>query len=184
MPIMRIRALALAVSLAAAAPLSAQGFMDEMHRDASEVQTKLINLAKAIPEGAYNWSPDPSTPAVRSVGRVLLHVASDNYLIPIMMGKPAPASSGITSDFKTAETYENRKLTKAQIIAELEASFAHLHQALLLTTDAKLGETVKFFGQDWTRQRAVILTITHLHEHLGQAIAYARANKIVPPWSK
>ncbi len=23
-----------------------------------------------------------------------------------------------------------------------------------------------------------------LHEHLGQLIAYARMNKIVPPWSK
>jgi uncharacterized damage-inducible protein DinB len=23
----------------------------------------------------------------------------------------------------------------------------------------------------------------HMHEHLGQAIAYARVNGVVPPWS-
>jgi hypothetical protein len=26
--------------------------------------------------------------------------------------------------------------------------------------------------------------VTHLHEHLGQLIAYARMNNVVPPWSK
>jgi hypothetical protein len=29
-----------------------------------------------------------------------------------------------------------------------------------------------------------ILTVGHLHEHLGQLIAYARSNNVVPPWSK
>jgi uncharacterized damage-inducible protein DinB len=177
---MRARALALALSLAIAAPASAQGLMADMHRDVNEVQKKLIDLANAIPESAYSWAP----PGARSVGELFLHVAADNYLIPIMMGKPAPAATGITADFATAGTFEKRKLTKAQIVADLTASFTHLHQAMGLTTDSNLGETVKFFGNDWTRQRAMILTVTHLHEHLGQAIAYARTNKVVPPWSK
>ena len=29
-----------------------------------------------------------------------------------------------------------------------------------------------------------IVTATHLHEHLGQLIAYARSNNVTPPWSK
>jgi hypothetical protein len=29
-----------------------------------------------------------------------------------------------------------------------------------------------------------ILTVTHLHEHLGQSIAYARSNRVAPPWSR
>ncbi len=169
------------VALALTAPAAhAQGLMDEMHRDAFQVQQKMIALANAIPESSYDWRPAPD---VRSIREVLLHVAADNYLIPIFMGKPAPASSGITSDFATAGAFEKRTLTKAQIIAELETSFAHLHDALNLTTDANLTETVQFFGQDWTRQRAVILTVTHLHEHLGQQIAYARSNNVKPPWS-
>jgi hypothetical protein len=26
--------------------------------------------------------------------------------------------------------------------------------------------------------------LVHMHEHLGQSIAYARMNGITPPWSK
>ena len=178
---MRSRTLALVLSLAAAAPLQAQGLMAEMHRDVGEVQKKLVDLAKAMPENTYDWRPGPG---VRSVGEVFLHVASDNYAIPIMMGMPAPAASGITSDYKTTTAYEKRKLSKAQIVAELEGSFEHLHKAMELTTDGNLTQTIKFFGQDWTRQRAMVLTVTHLHEHLGQSIAYARMNHVVPPWSK
>jgi uncharacterized damage-inducible protein DinB len=178
---MRSRTLALVLSLAVSVPAAAQGLMGEMHRDVNEVQKKMVDLAKAMPESAYGWRPGAG---VRSVGEVFLHVASDNYAIPIMMGKPAPAASGITSDYKTTDVFEHRKLTKDQIVAELDASFVHLHQAMGLTTDGNLNETIKFFGQDWTRQRAMVLTVTHLHEHLGQSIAYARSNNVVPPWSR
>jgi hypothetical protein len=43
---------------------------------------------------------------------------------------------------------------------------------------------VTVFGQKRTLQQLWVLTATHLHEHLGQAIAYARANNVVPPWSR
>ena len=180
---MKTRALALALSFAlvSASPLAAQGWMADMHRDVNDAQKKMIDLARAMPDASYDWRP---AAGVRSVGEVFLHVASDNYLIPIMMGKPAPAASGITSDFATATTFEKRKLAKALIVAELEASYKHLHQAMGLTTDANAAEMIKFFGQDWSRSRAMVMTVTHLHEHLGQAIAYARSNKVVPPWSK
>jgi uncharacterized damage-inducible protein DinB len=178
---MRARPLALLLTFAFATSASAQGLMAEMHRDVNDVQKKLIDLAKAIPEASFAWRPG----SARSVGEVLLHVASDNYLIPVMMGKPIPASVAINaSDMKTLETYEKRKLTKDQIIAELDASFAHLHAAMGLTTDANLTQNINFFGQDWSRQRAMLMTVTHLHEHLGQMIAYARSNNIAPPWSR
>ena len=177
---MRTRALVLFLSLAIPASASAQ-LMGDMHRDVNDVQKKFTDLAKAIPEPAYSWRPA----GARSVGEVFLHIAADNYLIPVSMGKPAPASTGISAtDFKTAETFEKRKLTKDQIIAELDASFKHLHEAMGLTTDANLNENIKFFGQDWSRQRAMLATVTHLHEHLGQMIAYARSNNVAPPWSR
>ena len=115
---------------------------------------------------------------------MILHVASDNYLLPIFQGTPAPASTGITSDFNTAGAFEKRKLNKAEIMADLTASFQHIHRAIAPTTDQNLTETIKLFGQDFTRQRAMILTVNHLHEHLGQLIAYARMNNVTPPWSK
>jgi uncharacterized damage-inducible protein DinB len=155
--------------------------MADMHGDVNNVQKKFIALAQAIPEGAYTWHPN----GARTVGEVFLHIAGENYLIPIFMGKPAPAGVTISAaDMKSVGAYEARKLTKDQIIAELEASFANLHAALGLTTDANLNEKIKFFGQDVTRQSAVIGTVNHLHEHLGQMIAYARSNNVTPPWSR
>lgn len=178
---MRTRVLALLLALTLPVSLRAQSLMADMHGDVTELQKKMIDLAKAIPEPAYSWRPS----GARSVGEVLLHVASDNYLIPITMGKPAPAFTGISAtDMKTLEQYEKRKLTKDQIIAELDASFRHLHDAMNLTTDANLSESIDFFGNAWSRQRAMILTVTHLHEHLGQLIAYARSNNVAPPWSR
>lgn len=179
---MRTRALlVLLSSIALAGPASGQGLMADMHRDVGDVQKKFIDLAQAIPESAYGWRPT----GARSIGEVLLHIASDNYFLPIAMGKPAPAATGISgTDFKTLETYEKRKLSKAQIIAELDASYKHLHDAMNLTTDANLTENIKFFGQDWSRQRAMLATVTHMHEHLGQLVAYARSNNIAPPWSR
>ena len=176
---MRKTLAAVALALTLAVPLQAQGFMGDMHRDLNEVQKKFVDLANAIPESAYSWRPQ----GARSIGEVLLHVGSDNYLLPIFLGSPAPAATGVTSDFNTAVAFEKRKLSKAEIVAELNASFQHLHRTIG-ASDANLGETIKLFGQDYTRQRAVILTVTHLHEHLGQLIAYARQNNVVPPWSK
>jgi uncharacterized damage-inducible protein DinB len=178
---MRTLLTAIALSLVIASPASAQGLMGDMHADVNEVQKKVLDLARAIPESAYGWRPGAG---VRSIGEVLQHMAADNYLIPVAMGKPAPTSTGITSDYNTAAAYEKRARTKDQAIAELEASFTHLHQAMGLTTDANLGEKIDMFGQQWTRQRAMVLTVTHLHEHLGQLIAYARSNDVKPPWSR
>ena len=178
---MLTRAVTVALSLALAAPASAQSVMDDLHRDVTGVQKKFIDLANAIPESAYSWHPN----GARSVGEVFLHIAGENYLIPMFMGKAAPAGVNINAaDMKTVAAYEARKLTKEQIIAELNASFTNLHQALALTTDANMTQNMKFFGQDVTRQRAALGTVTHLHEHLGQMIAYARSNNVVPPWSR
>lgn len=176
------RLIALAVLTSAlAAPAHAQGLMADLHGDVNDTQQKIIGLAKAIPETAYGWRP---AAGVRSVGEVLQHVSADNYILPVYFGKPAPTATGITKDYKTAVAYETRKLDKTAIVADLEASFKHLHEGLGLITDQNLGGTLDWFGQPATRRKAAVSTVTHLHEHLGQLIAYARANGITPPWSR
>ncbi len=187
---MRTKTVVLAVALAVAIPLSAsivaplqaqQGFMGTMHRDLNDVQKKLVDLANAIPESAYGWRP---AAGVRSVGEVLQHIAADNYILPVYMGTPAPAATGITADYGTAVTYETRRgLSKAQIIADLEASFGHLHRAINVNTDANITENINWFGTQATRLQGMTGTVGHLHEHLGQLIAYARSNNVKPPWS-
>ena len=168
-----------------AVPAHAQtrdGLMGDLLKDISEVESKVVGLAKAMPEGAYSWRPSPG---VRSTAEVLSHVASDNYFLPAAMGIAPPSETGINGkDFKTAAAFEKRSMTREQVIAELSKSFAFLKTSMTAVTDAQLTAPIELFGQKTTNRSMWITTATHLHEHLGQLIAYARSNKVTPPWSK
>ena len=164
---------------AAAAPA---GLTGDLLMDVTQVEQKVMGLARAIPADKYGWRPGPG---VRSVGEVLLHVAADNYLLPAMLGHPAAPATGIKGDdFKTAQTFERRQLSRDSTIAELQRSFAHLKASLSSTRADRLAAPISAFGQPSTVQRMWVATATHLHEHLGQLIAYARSNNVVPPWGQ
>ncbi|MEO7135829.1 MAG: DinB family protein [Vicinamibacterales bacterium] len=168
-----------------AVPATAQtreGLMGDLLKDIGEVESKVVGLAKAMPEGTYSWRPSPG---VRSVAEVLAHVASDNYFLPAAMGVAPPTETGINGkDVKTAAAFEKRSMTRDQVIAEVSKSFAFLKTSMTGVTDAELNGPIELFGQKTTNRSMWITTATHLHEHLGQLIAYARSNKVTPPWSK
>ena len=42
---------------------------------------------------------------------------------------------------------------------------------------------VRIFGQEGVLQESLLAVVGDMHEHLGQAIAYARMNEVVPPWT-
>ena len=173
-----------AVALLVTVPATGQtrdGVMGDLLKDTAEVERKVLALANAMPESAYAWRPGDG---VRSAGEVFQHIASDNYFLPAVLDVPAPKETGITKEFKTAVAFEKRPMNKAAVIAELEKSFAFLRTSMTATTDAQLNTPVDMFGQKSTTRGVWITTATHLHEHLGQLIAYARSNKLVPPWSK
>ena len=122
---------------------------------------------------------------MRSVGEVFTHVAADNYFMPAALGTATPNEVGISgTDYKTVGVYEGRKRSRAEIIAEVQKSFAFLKAAMAAAPADKLDAPMKIFGTETTARATWISTTTHLHEHLGQLIAYARSNKVVPPWSK
>lgn len=150
--------------------------------DVTQLEKKMVDLAKKMPADKFDWRPGAG---VRSFGEVVLHVAADNYLIPAAIGVAADPATGIKGDdYKTALAYEQRKLSREAAIAEMEKSFAHLKKAMQATTPDRLNQKVQMFGQSFTMQQTWILATTHLHEHLGQVIAYARSNSVVPPWSQ
>jgi len=149
--------------------------------DIQEVEEKLVALAEAIPDDRWTWRP---AEGVRSIGEVFMHVAADNYFIPVLAGAPAPAETGITNSYQTAVAYESRPMTKAQTIAAMRASFAHVQGILDEIGHEELMESYNFFGNQMNGVQVWVLAATHLHEHLGQSIAYARSNGIVPPWSR
>lgn len=158
------------------------GLVADLLTDIGQVQEKLISLGRAIPTERWSWRPGEGA---RSVGEVYLHVSADNYLLPTGLGTPAPAATGIVgTDYATVQAFEGKQLSKDAALAELEQSFAHLKTALQGITGQTMGESVSMFGQTFTRRSFLILTVTHLHEHLGQMIAYARSVGVVPPWSR
>lgn len=165
------------------APASAApSLVADLLRDVGQVERKVVGLAKAVPADKYGWRPGAG---VRSVGDLVMHVTADNYLFPAILGTPADPSTGIKGDdYKTAAAFEKRQIPRDSAIAELERSFAFLKKSLAATQESKLGESVTMFGQPFTRQRAWLLATVHLHEHLGQFIAYARSNGVTPPWSQ
>jgi uncharacterized damage-inducible protein DinB len=177
-------ALSCVLALASALPAAAQSstIVADLVADVTDTEKKFLALANAIPADKWDWRPGAG---VRSVGEVFKHVAADNYLIPAGLGYAADASTGIKGDdYKTAVAFEKRTASKAAAIAELEKSFAFVKKSLAATSGDKLAQPVSMFGMSLTSQKAWIMATTHLHEHLGQLIAYARSNGVAPPWSR
>jgi len=138
-----------------------------------EAEDKLVDLAGAIPQSKFSWRPRKG---VRSVAEVFRHVVSANYFFPTMFGTAMPASFN-------PKNYETASSDRAQTVGDLSASFAHLRKAISDAPDGDLSKTVKIFDHDGTEREAMMIAVTHAHEHLGQSIAYARMIGVVPPWT-
>lgn len=153
----------------APSPKPQPGFRGEFQAQLAEVEEKIIQLAEATPASKYSWRPAGD---IRSISEVYMHIAGGNYFLSTFLGAPAPAHVG---------DIEKKITRKADVIAELKRSFDHLHAAAENVSD--LDKQVKMFGSTRTSRSVLITVLNHLHEHLGQSIAYARMNGVVPPWS-
>jgi hypothetical protein len=49
---------------------------------------------------------------------------------------------------------------------------------------AALGRETSLYGRRVGEWAVLLQLVTHMNEHLGQSIAYARMNDVVPPWSR
>lgn len=168
-----------ALFLVVAAPLAAQDNPAKQAyiNDLNTAERKFVALAEAIPESAYNWRPGEG---VRSVAEVFTHIAFAQYLFGEILGTPMPAD--IKQKYPNPDAF-TAVTDKAQILELLRSSFAHGKSVISGITEDKFGTTVKMFGRDTPFPSALLVYITHNHEHLGQQIAYARTNDVTPPWS-
>ena len=73
---------------------------------------------------------------------------------------------------------------KTQVLDHLNKGFAYAKQQLELIDATTLTGKRKVMGRDLAAADVALFIGGDLHEHLGQLIAYARMNQIVPPWSK
>jgi hypothetical protein len=98
-------------------------------------------------------------------------------------------ADGISREALNKEIQDNQKaeqqaMTKEQVVSTLAESFANLRKTLEGERAGSLAREVDFFGTATTRRGVLANIDTHIAEHCGQLIAYARVNGIVPPWSR
>jgi uncharacterized damage-inducible protein DinB len=144
--------------------------LEVVRSDWDSVSDKLVSLAEAIPEDAYGWAPSEE---VRSVGEVIVHVTGTNHALTQVF--PEAGESPLEGLGESP--------SKEELLAALKESIARVDQVLAGFTVADLGTTYEPFGREMSGYRILTILTAHFHEHLGQLIAYARSNEVVPPWS-
>ena len=145
------------------------GLQAAFGKDAGTLSDKFTGLARVM-SGKYDWKPGPG---VRSVSDVFNLIVKENGLLAgVLSGTPNTGA-------QPAPITDPEKMQEA-----LKASYVNLQKAITGLSGKDLQTQVKLFGEDMTKQDALMLILEDQHEHLGQSIAYARTNGVVPPWSK
>ena len=135
---------------------------------------QLVALAEATPAEKFSFRP---APGVRSTSELYMHVAVGNYWLIAQAGvKPGGAHwpGSIPADA------EKKITAKADVVRWLKDSLAAVRDAYG-TMDRN--KTVTFFGAEVPASNVMLRILVHNHEHMGQAIAYARMSGVTPPWS-
>jgi len=137
------------------------------------VSNQLIALAEATPAEKFAWRP---APGVRSTSEVYMHIAFDNFSLLSVTGPKMPAD--LKEDSETTVT------SKPEVIAWLKRSLDAVKQAHLAEKPTDYARKVRINNRDATVDGMYLRILVHANEHMGQLVAYARMNGIVPPWSK
>ena len=176
-----------ATATAAATGLQAQQsaptLASVVDRDIRAVEKQIVDVAEAMPEDKFNFSPETLNipggdyKGVRSFAVEVKHVAASNWFIwSPLTGEKLPEGLGDDGNGPA------NKKTKAEIIKFLKDSFALGHRAAAtLTTENMLQAPVTSKS---TRLRLAEFGVAHAYNHYGQMIEYLRMNGIVPPASR
>ena len=158
-------AAALMVPMATAQPA---GIQVALTKEAGTLSDKFSSLARVM-AGKYDWRPGEG---VRSVGDVFnLIVRENGILARTLTGAGGGPDAAPITDPGTMQ-------------AALTTSYANLQKTIEGLSDSDLKAPVKLFGKEMTKEGAIRYLFADQHEHLGQSIAYARTNGVIPPWSK
>lgn len=164
--------MAAATTTTAPAQTAPEGVRGELLAQLDDAASKLEQLAQAIPQEKYSWRPSEG---VRCVSEALMHVANANLYFPTLAGYEPTMQMG--RDLETSVT------DKAEVIDILNRTFDEMRAAIRKLPDSDLDKPANMFGRETTYRGVYMSAVMHAHEHLGQLIAYARTNEVVPPWS-
>ena len=141
--------------------------------DLENVQHKFVALANALPADKLTWRPSSDS---RSFAEVFLHVAGERYGILGLGGATPPEGFD-------GKTFEKSTTDRAQIVAELNKSWDFTQKTITGMSNADFAKLLPKLGPQANAGDVIYILVADAHEHLGQAVAYARANGIVPPWT-
>ncbi len=151
---------------------------DQFMQDLETMESKFLELADAMDADMYGWSPMED---VRTVSEVYMLIAGENYVMPSAWGAEPP--EGMTEVSFAMFPELAKTVDKAEVLDHLRKSFAYCKQTIEAISDADMNKKISFFGAERSLGESFYLMASDMHEHLGQAIAYARMNHVVPPWT-
>ena len=141
--------------------------------DLEALQKKFVDLASAVPGEKFTWRPSPDS---RSFAEVFLHVAGERYQILALMGATPPAGFN-------GKVLEKSTTSKADVIEELKRTEQFAQATIRGMSNADFAKLLPKLGPQANAGDVVYILVADAHEHLGQLVAYARENGIVPPWT-
>ena len=122
-----------------------------------DVTGYLVESATDMPEEKYSYKP---TPAVRSFGELIAHVAgAQNMFCAIALGEKPPAEDAVEKSAKT----------KDALVKALRASNENCRRAYT-QSDADASGSVNLFGQQASRLLVLMMNATHDNEHYGNIV--------------
>lgn len=133
----------------------------------------ILAAAEMVGEASYGFRP---TPAVRTFGELVGHIADVQYLLcSTVKGEPNPAAA-------EPKASEPSQRTKAKLLAALRASFDYCETVYAGIDDAGLARTPA--GADSTNAASLTLNLYHAGQHYGNMVTYLRIQGLVPPSSQ
>jgi uncharacterized damage-inducible protein DinB len=148
----------------------------QMVTDWERAKAYTLEYLNASTDEAIAFKP---TEEMRTFGQQMLHMAEANYgLMAAASGKQSPITFGQLE--KNADQYKTKEaLTKAVM-----DSYDFAINAVKSTEESKLGETIKMFNFEMTREVGFQKTFEHQTHHRGQTTVYLRLKGIKPPNEK
>ena len=94
------------------------------------------------------------------------------------MGRESPVSS------EEYRRWEDEVRDKDDLQEILAASMQYVRDVASEMSSEDLARSTMLYGRQVGEWAVLLQLVTHMNEHLGQSIAYARSMGITPPWSQ
>ena len=172
MPALRSGSLVL-LSLVGVPKVCSQGnpVSDTFRRFAARHGQLIVAAAEALPAEKYGYKPSAGQ---RTFAELVLHIRNDNR---VTCGAIGGKEAGTEDQLTPADPKET-------LVAALKRSVAFCDAALAGVTDARVTDSVVYYGHPGLRVQALLGLVEDWTDHYSQQAMYLRLNGLLPPSAK